>query len=219
MYHYVYKVISKNSGRYYIGRHSTNNLKDNYMGSGKWIRSVKDKSNLYVEILEFHENFDSLKIAEKSKIIECIKDPLNMNFNNNSVGFAYGDLNPSKSEKERKRRSEQNWTKTPEGRSYLSLNNPSKKDTVKVKRKIKAKEQLELGIHNFQNIELREKVKQKFKDMLKTNNPMHRDDVKNKISAALKGKPQVKVNCPVCGKEGGITNMKRYHFNNCTFNS
>ena len=27
--------------------------------------------------------------------------------------------------------------------------------------------------------------------------------------------PQVRLICPHCGKEGGISNMKRYHLENC----
>ena len=38
---------------------------------------------------------------------------------------------------------------------------------------------------------------------------------RKKISKAHKGMPQKKVTCPHCKKEGGITNMKRYHFDNC----
>lgn len=37
---------------------------------------------------------------------------------------------------------------------------------------------------------------------------------KDKISAANK-KPKKRVICPVCGLEGGESNMKRYHFANC----
>ncbi|HET8688619.1 MAG TPA: GIY-YIG nuclease family protein [Methanosarcina sp.] len=31
----------------------------------------------------------------------------------------------------------------------------------------------------------------------------------------LKGKPRSKIQCPYCSKEGGISGMKRYHFDNC----
>ena len=52
MQHFIYKTTCS-SGKYYIGRHSTTNVNDNYFGSGKWIRSIKDKSTLTREILEF----------------------------------------------------------------------------------------------------------------------------------------------------------------------
>jgi len=46
---------------------------------------------------------------------------------------------------------------------------------------------------------------------------VHSDTTKNKMSIAHKGKPHKSRNieCPHCGKIGGATNMKRYHFDNC----
>ena len=82
------------------------------------------------------------------------------------------------------------------------------------------------------------------KRMTGEGNPMKNPDTAAKVSAALKGRkkpPEVeakrlksregfkhseetllkmkkaksKVNCPYCQKEGGISQMKRWHFNNC----
>ncbi len=53
------------------------------------------------------------------------------------------------------------------------------------------------------------------------NNPFynckHTEETKRKISEAKKGKgkPQTLATCPYCNKEGGLYNMKRWHFNNC----
>ena len=106
MIHYIYKLVHTN-GRYYIGRHSTKNLDDGYMGSGKWPRSIKDKQELSKEILSYHKSTDELLKAEKSLLTEHVGKPLCMNFNNNSIGFASGDLNPAKTEKEKLRKSKQ----------------------------------------------------------------------------------------------------------------
>ena len=41
----------------------------------------------------------------------------------------------------------------------------------------------------------------------------HSEEAKRKISETLKNKPRVI--CPHCNKDGNVSNMKRYHFDNC----
>ena len=40
---------------------------------------------------------------------------------------------------------------------------------------------------------------------------------KLKISLSKIGKKQTKIQCPHCQKEGGLSNMQRYHFDNCKY--
>lgn len=94
---FIYKT-THNNGKYYIGRCSRKYSK-NYLGSGKWVRSIKDKSQLTREILIECSNFEELCIAEETIINQHINDPMCMNWNNRSVGFATGDLNPSRQKK------------------------------------------------------------------------------------------------------------------------
>lgn len=66
-FHFVYKNSSSKDGKFYIGKHSTDNLEDGYLGSGNWVRSHinKHKSDHYLsrEIIEFC-NFEFLSERE-----------------------------------------------------------------------------------------------------------------------------------------------------------
>ena len=70
IYHYIYKTINLLNGKYYYGMHSTDNLNDGYLGSGKRLkRSVNKhgKENHKVEILEFL--IDRKELAKREKEI------------------------------------------------------------------------------------------------------------------------------------------------------
>lgn len=90
---FIYKTIHKD-GRYYIGRCSRK-YPDSYLGSGRWVRSIKDKSTLHRVVLSTHETFEELCQAEEAFIHLYIGDPMCMNWNNKSVGFGSGEYNPS----------------------------------------------------------------------------------------------------------------------------
>jgi hypothetical protein len=67
-YHFIYKTTNILSGKYYIGMHSTDNLEDGYMGSGKRLRyslNKYGKENHKVEILEFFDSRKELAVREK----------------------------------------------------------------------------------------------------------------------------------------------------------
>jgi hypothetical protein len=82
-YHYIYKTTNIVNGKYYIGMHSTNNLEDGYIGSGKrlWYSIQKyGRENFNCEILEMLPNRVSLKQREKELVNEqLLKDKLCMN--------------------------------------------------------------------------------------------------------------------------------------------
>ena len=71
--HYLYKTTCLVTGKYYIGMHSTSNLDDGYMGSGKRLRYNIRKygvDNHNKEILEFFETRELLIEAEINAITE-----------------------------------------------------------------------------------------------------------------------------------------------------
>ena len=66
-YHFIYKTTCNVTGKYYIGMHSTDNLEDGYLGSGKRLRYSVRKygpENHSREILEFCKSREELIIKE-----------------------------------------------------------------------------------------------------------------------------------------------------------
>ena len=65
--HYIYKTTCNVTNRYYVGMHSTNNLNDGYMGSGRRLRrSIRKygEDNHTKEVVGFYDNRDLLIEAE-----------------------------------------------------------------------------------------------------------------------------------------------------------
>ena len=93
MKHFIYKTTHTN-GKYYIGRHSTENLDDGYVGSGKWVSQIKNKETLTREILEFVDSFDELVQRETEYLKEHFGNSKCMNMSNASTGWATGQANP-----------------------------------------------------------------------------------------------------------------------------
>lgn len=89
-YHFTYKTVNLINGKYYVGMHSTSNLEDGYLGSGKRLRysiNKYGKENFKLEILEFFENKEKLIEAEIEMITEeMLSDPLCMNLKEGGSG-------------------------------------------------------------------------------------------------------------------------------------
>lgn len=72
-YHYIYKTTCNVTNKYYIGMHSTDDLDDTYMGSGKrlWFSiNYHGKENHTKKILEFCDNRKVLKEREEEIVNE-----------------------------------------------------------------------------------------------------------------------------------------------------
>ena len=67
-YHLIYKTTNINTGRFYIGMHSTNNIEDGYIGSGTWLRHSIKKHGVESFDREILHLLDTRKLAyEKEK--------------------------------------------------------------------------------------------------------------------------------------------------------
>ena len=88
--HYLYKTTCIITGRYYIGMHSTSNLEDGYLGSGKRLRySIRKygKENHVREILEFFDSRELLIEAEERIVTaDLLQDKMCMNLREGGTG-------------------------------------------------------------------------------------------------------------------------------------
>lgn len=134
-YHYIYKTTCSVTGRYYIGMHSTSNLEDGYLGSGRrlWLSINKHgKENHTKEILEFLPDRQTLKNRERSLVTEnLLTDPMCMNLQlGGEGGFCSKEhqlkcssaggksTNPEKSRKASEKMRETNYRMWKEGLHY-----------------------------------------------------------------------------------------------------
>ena len=82
-FHYIYKTTCKVTENFYVGMHSTFDLEDGYVGSGKRLKnsiSKHGKENHQKEILEFLPDRRSLIDREKEIVNEkFLENPMCMN--------------------------------------------------------------------------------------------------------------------------------------------
>lgn len=104
-HHIIYKTTCLITGRYYIGMHSTDDLGDGYIGSGKLLwRSIKKygKDNHRMEVLEHHESRELLRARERELVtFELLKEDLCMNL---TIGGHGGWVKTTSSETRQKQR-------------------------------------------------------------------------------------------------------------------
>lgn len=88
--HYIYKTTCNVTGKWYVGMHSTSNLDDGYMGSGKILRHSIRKygvENHSKEILEFLPTREELVLREIEIVTkELVGDGKCMNLKEGGTG-------------------------------------------------------------------------------------------------------------------------------------
>lgn len=91
-YHYIYKTTCLVTGKFYVGMHSTDNLDDGYLGSGKilgYSLAKHGKENHKKELLEFCETRDQLKKREAETVNDLLAQPLCMNLKYGGEGGGF----------------------------------------------------------------------------------------------------------------------------------
>ena len=81
MYHFLYKTTNTVTGKIYIGAHSTTDLNDAYLGSGKQIKDAIKKYSKQVFIREILEHFDT-RAESFAREAEIVTEDFIKEFNN-----------------------------------------------------------------------------------------------------------------------------------------
>jgi hypothetical protein len=188
-FHFVYKTVH-DDGFFYIGRHSTSNLEDGYMGSGVWV-SRATKTKLKREILEYVDSFDELVKLEEKYILENFKNPLCMNMKLASVGWTSEDAKAVVTKQ------------IADGKNALANGSKIERHIVDCRAREKASETLSImfinGTHPFSG-------------------DLARNRIKNQIASGTHAGTIVFSEihtCPHCNKIGKGAVMFRHHFDNC----
>jgi len=106
-YHYIYKIKNKLNNKFYIGRHSTDDLNDNYPGSGSALTKAREKygnENFEKRILCFCDSFDELCEMERylvSKFLVARKDCYNLKRGGSGEEYSW-NANKKFTEKQKK---------------------------------------------------------------------------------------------------------------------
>jgi hypothetical protein len=95
-FHFVYRTENAVTGRFYIGKHTTRNLDDGYLGSGKRLKHEirkYGKSNFTRTIIQFYENEAGAFSAEQQMVNEAIlTDSRCLNLKRGGCGFHSADI-------------------------------------------------------------------------------------------------------------------------------
>jgi len=112
-YYTIYKITNNINGKYYIGKHITENLNDSYMGSGKLIKKAIEKYGI--------ENFTKtiLYCCNNEKEMNLMENSLINLEDNNIYNLQPGGIG---------------------GFSYINENNLANTENLKNKKSIKMKE-------------------------------------------------------------------------------
>ena len=234
-YNYVYIITNKINHKFYIGKHSTNNLDDGYMGSGITINNAIQKygiENFTKRILCFCDSADdAYKVEEFLVTDNLIKrgDCYNMvvGGRGNFLPDHFGEKNPFFG-KHHSEEQKQKWRETRKGKN-TGCKNPmfgkhhseeqkkkwselrkGKYPSEETKKKIS---EANKGKHRSE--ETKKKISEANKGKQTWLKGTHRsEETKKKMSESQKGRPQPKYKWLTPTeeiKEMGVANVKYHH--------
>jgi group I intron endonuclease len=200
-YNYVYRITNKILNKHYYGVRSSKiepklDLGVKYISSSKDKEFIKDQKEnklnykyKIVRICATREKATTLEIKLHEKFNVGINESFYNKAKQTSTGFDFSGVTGRKPSDETR----QKMSKAGKGENNSMF---GKKHSDETKLKIS---EANKGENNY------------------FFGRKHSEESKQKMSKALKGVPQEEVQCPHCGKIGGKSLMKRWHFDNCKY--
>lgn len=196
IYYTIYKTTNKTNGKFYIGKHITDNPNDFYLGSGvALIKAIKKygKDNFNKEVLHIFENEDEMNLKEKEIVTESFcRD--NKTYNIGLGGEGGSHFKGKKHTDEMKRALSEKMTGrklTDEQKIKVSEANKKRKLSEETKKKLSEKAK-----GRFMSQEAKDKISNSLKGRIFT------PEQKSKISAAAKLRESEKRNKKMAGWTG-----------------
>ena len=215
---YVYRLDHPTTGEFYIGYRSANKKPSyqdlpEYKTSSKIVKSRFDEFNWTI-LAEFFIGEDAYDF-EQLTIFENWNNPLILN---NSCYYGKARLRNNGHSEETKAKlsaARQGFTFSEESKAKISSSHIGKTLSIEHRAKLCI---ARIG-KSSPNKGKKSSTETKAKLSAIHFGSKRSDETKASMSAWQKGVPKEVVDCPHCSKSGGISNMKRYHFDNCKFKS
>lgn len=205
-YYCMYQITNLINGKIYIGIHTTNNLNDSYIGSGKLIRAAVKKygrNQFKKEILATFASEEEMIAKEIEVVTEefCARDdtynvmPGGKFGSKARNGLTFAGKHHSSEAKEKISKKSIGRVPSDNTRRKLSENNFARTNPFKQRKHAK------LAPSGPKSEEHKEKIRQ--------------SALLTKSGSKNKGVPKPTTTCPHCGKVGSVNTMSRWHFSNC----
>jgi hypothetical protein len=221
MNHYLYKIINKDNGKYYIGVHSFRGdyYDSKYWGSGCFSKDARKNPEKYLRVLicQAESRKEVLELEALFVTEELVDDPMCYNLKTGGLGGSHAKR--SAETKAKLSAAQKGRIFSDEHKAKLSASGKGRTLSDKHKAKLSA---VQKGRTFSDESKAKMSAAQKgrtFSDESKAKmsaaqkGKILSDEHKAKLSAAKKDMP--KTECPHCQKIGSGNIMKRWHFDNC----
>lgn len=220
---FFYETTNTTNGKKYYGIHQTKNINDGYLGSGVILKRAMakyGKDNFSRRIIKFFNNTEEAYCFEKNFVNEdIVKSTSTYNI---TIGGKGGFFHIDSSGQNNPMYGRGEFQKEIQSRPEVKK---TKSDKMRVINRIRYESGYVNPIKNTNNYwndkDKAEKAKIKMSenhaDVSGSKNPFygetHSEETKKKLS--IKHKNRKKVKCTHCSKIGDVSNMSRWHMENC----